>query len=200
MSWTGAWSGAERKTKAVKRTVLLGCLLFFTLAGCVSIYDTTQVKPPGEVDQFQRNQLDKCPPHVYPSRMIQAEMGSSVTVFQGGQIIPDQKTFDFYWNLVTPSLDPDHQQTYSLKPVIDWDHENAFFMPLYLTNSCQKVKSLGMETDCYNITFLLYQYVEGENCATRGTDPVYIYIYPKTSWPFLTRWLKTPNYTPTPGT
>ncbi|HEY5039599.1 MAG TPA: hypothetical protein VIJ93_11050, partial [bacterium] len=179
---------------------LLGCLIFITLAGCVSIYDSTQVKPPEQVDQFPRNVLDKCPPHVYPSRMIKAEMGMGVTLFQYGALVIDQANFDNNWNNVTPSLDPEHQQTYSLKPVIDWDHENAYFMPLHLTNSCQKVKSFGMETDCYNITFLLYQYVEGENCSTRSTDPVYIYIYPKTSWPFLTRWLKTPDYTPTPGT
>ena len=206
MYWMGGRFARKGLVDLMKKEFAIILLVFSLTAGCVSIYDSkVQVQHPSEVDPYQRNLVDKCDPHVYPNRLISAEMGMGTTLIQGSTTVQDQNTFDQYWNSISPSQDENSVPSYSLKPVIDWDHQVVYFLPVGLTNTCEKVRPLAIETDCYNITVTLYKYVEGQNCSPRTTSPVFVYICPKSDWPLQTQWWKTPDYTPgmitpTPGT
>jgi hypothetical protein len=88
--------------------------------------------------------------------------------------------------------------SFGLKPVINWGVQTAHFFPIVTGNSCEKIKPLAMETDCYNINIILYKYVEGKNCSDPTSFPVLIYIYPKTPLPFVIKLSDNPQYNPTP--
>jgi hypothetical protein len=183
------------------RIFALICGLFILGTGCVSIYDNVNIQKPESVDQYQRNILDKCTPHTLPHRFILAQMSPMNSLIAGGgPDANDQQTFDSLWNSIQPVSDPGNNvPSFGLKPVINWSLQTAHFYPVIISNSCEKIKPLGMETDCYNINIILYKYEEGKNCSSPTAYPVLIYIYPKTPLPFMYTWSDKPEYNPTPG-
>ena len=189
-------AGLSRKGRIAAVLAALG--LAALLAGCVSIYDKVDVNRPESVDQYSRTQLDKCDPHIYPFRLIGTELNPGTTIISGGGLATNQATFDLYWAAVTPVLDVNQPQSVSTKPSIDWTRETAYFVPVFMTNSCEKVKTLGMFTDCYSVWIAFYKYVEGTNCNPRSSYPMMIFIYPTTTLPVGIIYPKTPDYTPTP--
>lgn len=153
-----------------------------TLGGCVSIHDpNVHIQRPSEFDHYQRNILDKCEPHVLPHRLILASMSAASTILQGnGGPVVGQAQFDDIWNQITPEIPPGGSAGDTLKPIINWEAQSTYFLPIWFTNTCEKVKPLGMASDCYQISLYFYQYVEGTNCGPRSSVPVLIYIHPKT--------------------
>jgi hypothetical protein len=176
------------------------CGLFILETGCVSIYDNVNVQKPETVDQYQRNILDKCLPHTLPHRVILAQMPSvNPPVLGGGPDVNDQQGFDDLWNKIQPVQDLSGDVTsFGLKPLVSWGVQTAHFLPILTGNSCEKIKPLAMETDCYTINIVLYKYTEGKNCSDPTSFPVLIYIYPKTPLPMAIKWWDKPDYNPTP--
>lgn len=179
---------------------MLICGLIFSAAGCVSIYDNVNVQKPETVDQFQRNVLDKCTPHTLPHRLILAQMSASNPSVRGGEpIVNDQQTFDNLWNSIQPLSEADNNvPSFGLKPVVNWSVQSVYFYAFYFQNSCEKVKPLAMETDCYHIYLTVYKYLEGKDCSAPITYPVFVYILPKTPLPIEVNWSSSPNFNPTP--
>jgi hypothetical protein len=174
-------------------------VLILAGAGCVRLRDNLQVSAPNQVDLYQRNVLDKCEPHVYPHRLILAQAGTGSQLLQvGGQMVNNQIDFDRWWNSVTPQLDATNSSIDALKPTVNWELQQVFFLPISVSSSCHKVRSYGdeMTTDCYSITVPIIQSFEGQNCQPALSHPVLIYIFPKTTLPVTAQWV-TP--TPTPG-
>jgi hypothetical protein len=173
-------------------------LLLLMATGCVSIYDDKiRVQRPEEMDPNQRNVLDKCTPHTLPHRLITGHMGLGVTILNGSPIAYDQPTFDIYWGSFSPDLTGGATSD-ELKPNINWEVQVARFLPVHIGNRCEKVKAYGMETDCYQISYIFYKYVEGTNCTASTSHPVFVYIYPKSTLPAAPKWLSGPYSTPTP--
>ncbi len=168
-------------------------------AGCVSIDDpNVHVTRPSETDIYQRNVLNKCPPHTYPHRLIMAQAGnSSILTRQGQSAAANQTEFDEYWSSITPILDPNSVTNSSAKPVVNFVREIALFVPMVSANSCIKYKPFGdeMSTDCYNITISIFWSQEGQDCQPLSAIPVFLYIYPKTEWPVIVQMVHS---TPTP--
>ncbi len=184
-----------------KFLALFSVVSLTTLFGCVSINDNTvQVRPPERVDIYQRNVLDKCTPHLLPSRIIQGTLSAASTLLQGGGAdVNSQKDFDFFWANITPDL-TDGPVTGDLKPSVNWDVQTVRFFCVPTSNTCEKVQAYGMETDCYQITLPFYKYVDGKNCSTAPSSyPVFVYIYPKGNLPLGPRFMTSPYLTPTPG-
>lgn len=158
-------------------------LVLLTVAGCVSIYDSkVQVVHPDQVDQYNRSIVEQCTPHIYPHRLIQATTGEGYPYLSsGGGLVTNQVLFDQWWAGLSVSYDQDKVVSQNLKPTVDWDHETAYFIPVYFSNACQRVKAVGdeMTTDCYTISIHLLRWDEGDNCQQApSTYPVLIYIYP----------------------
>jgi hypothetical protein len=145
------------------------------------------MKYPSPVEDRNRSPLDKCPPHTFPHSLIlaQAQAGSPLSR-EGPQNSGNQQSFDYWWGYVSPQLDLNHVPTYSLKPIIDWDKEDATFLPIGIDSSCWKAEPYGeeMTTDCYVVTLPIYLSREGEDCRPPANYPVFIYIHPKTNLPF----------------
>jgi len=178
--------------------VLGPALLLLMVTGCVSIYDDKiKVQRPEEMDPYQRNVLDKCTPHTLPHRLITGTMNLGTTVLHGFPYAENQASFDFYWNSIAPDITGAAGD--SLKPDINWDVQVARFIPVFTSNSCEKVRTYGMETDCYQVSYLLYKYVAGTNCTNPTSYPVFVYIYPKSALPAGPKWLTGPYSTPTPA-
>jgi len=190
----------EKMRKFLYRTSMV---LLAAMTGCVDINDAkVQVSQPEQVEQYQRSPLDKCPSHMYPHRFIFAQAGVGSTLLQGGPIqVTNQKDFDDRWNSVTPDLNEAKVPSDALKPIVNWDEQTAFFYPFTISSTCDKVVPFGdrMITDCYNITIPILHYYEKENCKPATTYPVFIYIYPKTTWPIQIQWV-APTAVPTPPT
>jgi hypothetical protein len=191
--------------KRLKKTAIFLSLVPVLAAGCVDINDTrVQVTPPGQVEQYQRSPLDKCPVHKYPHRLILGQVAPGSPLFQSGNSlgINDQPTFDNCWNGVSPQLDENKVPSYSLKPIINWDQESAYVIMMGVDNTCDSIKPYQdeMTTDCFDITILLYRERQGQDCQPVNSYPVFIYIYPKTAWPIGTQWFyPTPTVTPVPS-
>ena len=173
------------------------------IGGCVSINDNTvQVTPPGQADQYQRNVLDKCPPHINPHRLILAQIvtGSSL-VTTGSQVVTNQQDFDNWWSQMAPQVTSNNIPTYSLSqaPMIDWTQQQVYFLMVPIDTTCQKTVPYGDEmiSDCYDITVPLYRTTETQNCVPAGYYPVFVFIYAKTNLPLSIQWI---NPTPTPTT
>lgn len=157
------------------------------MAGCVDINDpNVKVLKPGEVGDYQRSPLDKCPPHTYPHRLIlgQVTLGSALLQMGTPILANDQPTFDTLWNDVSPQLDQNKVPSFSLKPLVNWDQETAYFLIGSMDNTCDTVRPYGeeMTTDCVNVSILLYRERLDQDCQPVNGYPVFIYIYPKTSW------------------
>jgi hypothetical protein len=170
--------------------------------GCVSIHDpNVHVQRPSDFDHYQRNILDKCKPHVLPHRMIHATMSAASTILQGnGGPVVNQVQFDEIWNQITPEIQSGGSAGDTLKPVINWEAQSTYFLPIWFANTCEKVKPLGMESDCYQISLYIYQYVEGTNCGPRSNVPVLIYIHPKTPFQIVPARVDSPERpSATPG-
>ena len=194
----------------MKKFGLLLMLVFLAgFAGCVSIHDgsSMQVTPPGQTDQYQRNVLDKCPPHINPHRLVIGEIANgNPLVNSGSQIVYNQQDFDKIWPSITvQSPDPTKVPLNSLtqEPVVNWNSEIAYFLLVPIDNSCQKTLPYGDEmiSDCYDITVPLYRYNEGQNCGAPGAYPVYLFIYAKTNLPLSIKWIfptSTPTFSPVP--
>ncbi|HVZ79849.1 MAG TPA: hypothetical protein VHE12_03510 [bacterium] len=167
-----------------KKVILPAALGLLSLAGCVSIYDSkVQVERPAAVESYNnRSPLDRCAPHVYPHRLIQATAGGGYPYLNaGGALIDTQEQFDQWWAGLSVQLDQDKVVTDNLKPLIDWSKQSVYMIPLTL-NPCEKVKPFGdgMSTDCYTITIPIYRWTDEENCQKNSANiPVFIYIYPK---------------------
>jgi hypothetical protein len=183
-------------------------ILLAAFAGCVSIHDSSvQVTPPGQTDIYQRNVLDKCPPHINPHRLVigQVPTGSPL-VTTGSQFATNQQEFDLLWSMVTVQPpDPAKVPLNSLTraPVVNWNSEMAYFLLVSIDNSCQKTLPYGDEmiSDCYDLTVPLYRYNEGQNCGSPGAYPVFIFMYAKTNLPVKIQWIyptPTPTYSPAP--
>lgn len=162
------------------------------MVGCVSIHDTIPIEYPSPVDQYNRNTLDKCTPHVNPHRLILAQegLGSYLVSHGGNQIVNNQQDFDLLWNSVSPQLDPNNVPSSSLEPIIDWDHESAYFLTVPRDQTCQKAKPFGdeMVSDCYSVSLIIFRYNEG-SCEQAVNYPVFIYIYAKTNLPVGIQWV-----------
>jgi hypothetical protein len=189
--------------------LLLITVLLAGFAGCVSIHDgnSLQVTPPGQTDQYQRNVLDKCPPHINPHRLIIGEIATgSPLVTSGSQFAKSQQEFDNFWpNITVQSMDPVKVPLNSLtqEPIVNWSSEMAYFLLVPIDNTCQKTRPYGDEmiSDCYDITVPLYRTYEGQNCGAPGAYPVFIFIYSKTNLPVSIQWIfptPTPTFSPAP--
>jgi len=169
-------------------------------AGCVAVGDThVQVVQPAQIDPYQRNVLDKCQPHIYPHRLILGQTGIGSTLQQGAIIVYNQTDFDIYWNSISAPTD-ENKVPITTKPVINFDQESAYFLPISVSNSCQKFEPYGdqMTTDCYNISLVIFRHTDNANCQPVNEIPVFVYIYPKTNWPVGTQWID-PTPVPTAG-
>lgn len=194
----------------MKRFGFVLILVFLAgFAGCVSIHDgnAVQVTPPGQTDQYQRNVLDKCPPHINPHRLVIGEIATgNPLVTSGSQIVYTQQDFDKLWpNITVQPPDPAKVPMNSLtqEPIVNWSSEIAYFLLVPIDNSCQKTVPFGdeMTSDCYDITVPLYRTNEGQNCGAPGAYPVFIFIYAKTNLPLAIQWIyptPTPTFSPVP--
>lgn len=197
-------SRVKKETKLSKKYLRLLSVVLLILTGCVDINDpNVHVQQPGQVEQYQRSPLDKCQPHIYPHRLIKGQVALGSALLQMGSPISanDQPTFDLCWNYVSPQLDENKVPSFSLKPVVNWDQESAYFYVATLDNDCQKAEPYGdeMTTDCFNITILVYRTSDGKDCQPIASYPVFIYIYPKTTWPIgVQNIYPTATFTPAP--
>jgi hypothetical protein len=187
----------------LRKVIVLSTGIFLLVSGCVSIDDpNVHVVRPSETDIYQRNVLNKCPPHTYPHRLVMAQAGnSSILTRQGQSAALSQAQFDDYWNTLTPILDPNSAINSAAKPVVNFDREIALFIPMMSANSCTTYQPFGdeMSTDCYNITISIFWKQEGQDCQTLSAIPVFLYIYPKTEWPVIVQMVhSTPTPTPVP--
>jgi len=212
MCWMDAWYAKGEEMNNQIKWIFLSLGLVILGVGCVSLDNpnNVQVVPPSTADAYSRNQLDKCAPHVYPHRLIYGATGIGSTLMQqGAAIVNTQADFDNYWNSMTATFDSNKVPTNGLKPTVNFDQESVYFLPISISNSCQRFEPYGdqLTTDCYNISIVMYRYTATDNCQAVNEIPVFVYIYPKTTWPIGMQWIDpTPVptvaavMTPTPAT
>jgi hypothetical protein len=170
------------------------------MAGCVPLDDThVQVVQPSLTDGYQRNVLNKCDPHIYPHRLFIGQVGMGSTLQQGAVVARNQADFDTYWNTISDLTD-ENKVSVTMKPTVNFDKEMVYFLPISISNSCQKFEPYGgqMMTDCYDISIVIFRSTDVVNCQPVNNIPVFVYIYPKTEWPIQMQWID-PAPTPTPG-
>lgn len=177
-------------------------MAIFLAAGCVSIYDSkVQVRAPEQMDIYNRSLVEQCTPQTYPHRLIQAQANvGSPLLEQGGAMVYTQAEFDKWWAGIVPQLDQAAVVSTDSKPVINWEQQYVYFVPVNLANACDKAKPFGdeMVTDCHNLNILIYRYREGTNCQQPAASmSVYVYIFPRPSVPVGIQWVY-PTVVPTP--